>query len=284
MVMNSNEIDFYNIVRFQLEPEIYSFRILDAFKQYLLAEQVTQFPIHLKLDTGMHRLGFMQSDLPSLCEQLQSTNLFNIKSVFSHLAASENSAFDDFTNQQAKYFDAMSSQIQLISKNNFIRHIANTAAIHRHPNLQFDMVRLGIGMYGVDSNLKLHNVTTLKTTIAQIKNVKKEDTVGYGRRGVLFQDTQIATVRIGYADGYPRSFGMGNGKMLVNGKLAPVIGNVCMDMTMLDITGINAKEGDDVIVFGEALPVEQIAVWANTIPYEILTNISQRVKRVYFEE
>ena len=284
MVMNANEIDFYNIVRFQLEPEIYSFRILDAFMQYLLAEQVTQFPIHLKLDTGMHRLGFMQSDMPSLCEQLQSTNLFNIKSVFSHLAASENSAFDDFTYQQAKLFDAMSSQIQLISKNNFIRHIANTAAIHRHPNLQFDMVRLGIGMYGVDSNLKLHNVTTLKTTIAQIKNVKKEDTVGYGRRGVLCQDAQIATVRIGYADGYPRAFGMGNGKMLVNGKLAAVIGSVCMDMTMLDITGINAKEGDDVIVFGEALPVEQIAVWANTIPYEILTNISQRVKRVYFEE
>jgi alanine racemase len=146
------------------------------------------------------------------------------------------------------------------------------------------MVRLGIGLYGVDNHLPLHNVTTLKSTIAQIKSIKKGETVGYGRRGLLNHDARIATVRIGYADGYPRSFSNGNGKMLVNGKMAPVIGNVCMDMTMLDITGINAAEGDEVIVFGEALPVSQIAIWANTISYEILTNISQRVKRVYYEE
>jgi alanine racemase len=284
MVMNANEVDFDNIVRYQLEPEIYSFRILQSFSQHLEANNLSHYPIHIKLDTGMHRLGFMSNEIPTLCEKLIETNAFEIKSVFSHLVASENPEQDNFTKQQASQFEEMCLQIQKVTKNNFIKHIANTSAIHRHKDLQFDMVRLGIGLYGVDANLSLHNVTTLKSTIAQIKNIKKGETVGYGRRGVLNQDSVIATIRIGYADGFPRSFGNGNGKMLVNDKMAPVIGNVCMDMTMLDITGIDAAEGDEVIVFGETLPVSQIAVWANTIPYEILTNISQRVKRVYYEE
>lgn len=284
MVMNPNEVDFDNIIRYQLEPEIYSFRILKSFSAHLESNNLSHYPIHIKLDTGMHRLGFMNNEIQLLCEKLLSTNVFEIKSVFSHLVASENPAHDSFTKQQASMFEEVTLQIQKVTKNNFIKHIANTSAIHRHKDLQFDMVRLGIGLYGVDANLPLHNVTTLKSTIAQIKNIKKDETVGYGRRGVLDHDAVIATIRIGYADGYTRSFGNGNGKMLVNGKMASVIGNVCMDMTMLDITGIDAAEGDEVIVFGEALPVSQIATWANTIPYEILTNISQRVKRVYYEE
>ena len=166
----------------------------------------------------------------------------------------------------------------------FLKHIGNTSAIHRHPDLQFDMVRLGIGLYGVDEKQALQNVTTLRTTISQVKNIRKGESVGYSRRGVVNQDSTIATVRIGYADGYSRILGNGAGKMLVNGQLAPVIGNVCMDMTMLDITGIPAAEGDEVVVFGEELSVSDVAKWAQTIPYEILTNISQRVKRVYFEE
>jgi len=284
MVMNAGVADFDNIIRYRLEPEIYSFRMLHAFKNHLAAANISGYAIHLKLDTGMHRLGFMKEDINTLCEQLQSSDKFEIKSVFSHLVASENPDHDEFTKHQADLFEEMSNQIQKTVKYHFIKHIANTSAIHRHPELQFDMVRLGIGMYGVDSGIQLQNVTTLKTTIAQIKNIRKGETVGYGRKGILHHDAVVATVRIGYADGYPRAFGNGNGKMLVNGKMAPVIGNVCMDMTMLDITGINAAEGDQVIVFGELLPVEQIAPWANTIPYEILTNISQRVKRVYYEE
>ena len=178
----------------------------------------------------------------------------------------------------------MTAQIEQTTRYPFLKHMANTSAIHRHPGLQFDMVRLGIGLYGVDTNLKLQNVTTLKTTISQIKPVRKGESVGYSRKGIVSRDSVIATVRIGYADGYPRILGNGNGKMLLNDQLVPVIGNVCMDMTMLDITGMDAGEGDEVIVFGEKLPVTTVAGWAGTIPYEILTNISQRVKRVYYEE
>jgi alanine racemase len=166
----------------------------------------------------------------------------------------------------------------------FIKHIANTSAIHRHPDLQFDMVRLGIGLYGVDDQQPLQNVTTLRTTISQIKQIQPGESVGYNRKAIVSRSSTIATVRIGYADGYPRLLGNGVGKMLLNGKLVPVIGNVCMDMTMLDITGIPAGEGDEVIVFGELLPVSDVAGWASTIAYEMLTNISQRVKRVYYEE
>jgi alanine racemase len=195
---------------------------------------------------------------------------------------------DDFTKQQAALFKKGCKTIEKNIHYPFLKHIANTSAIHRHKNLQFDMVRLGIGLYGVDSNdsmqQQLKNVSTLKTNIAQIKKVKAGESVGYSRKGMAEKDAVIATVRIGYADGYSRSLGNGAGKMWVNGKLAPVIGNVCMDMTMLDITGITAEEGDDVIVFGERLPVTDLSNWANTIAYEILTGISQRVKRVYYEE
>ena len=284
MVMNTTETGFDNLLLYKLEPEIYSFNILKAFKNYLKNRNITDYPIHIKLDTGMHRLGFMQDDIFELCEVLKNEKVFKIKSVFSHLVASENAEQDDFTLHQASLFSSMALQIEKTTGYIFIKHLSNTSAIHRHSQLQFDMVRLGIGLYGVDEQLSLQNVTTLKTTIAQIKKLKKGDTVGYGRKGILLRDSTVATVRIGYADGYPRVLGNGAGKMMVNGTLAPVVGNICMDMTMLDITDVPAEEGDEVIVFGEQLSVKIISQLANTIPYEILTNISQRVKRVYYEE
>ena len=283
MVMNTTEVGFDNIVAYQLEPELYSIPILKSFQQYLQHKNIDSFPVHIKLDTGMHRLGLMEDEMDLLCQTLTANNTLVIQSVMSHLAASDAASQDVFTLEQAKRFESMCINIQSSIGYPFIKHLANTSAIHRHPQLQYDMVRLGIGLYGVDGNIALQNVTTLKTTIAQIKQLHQTETVGYGRRGVLEKDSRIATVRIGYADGYPRSLGNGKGKMLLNGILVPVMGSVCMDMTMIDITGVEAAEGDEVIVFGEGLPITQLASWADTISYEMLTNISQRVKRVYFE-
>ncbi|MEO6668256.1 MAG: bifunctional UDP-N-acetylmuramoyl-tripeptide:D-alanyl-D-alanine ligase/alanine racemase [Ferruginibacter sp.] len=284
MVMNTEIEGFDNIVQYKLEPELYSFTIIEAFHLYLQQHNIHQYPVHIKLDTGMHRLGFLPSDIDELNLFLTKADHFKIRSVFSHLVASDDEAHDDFTNLQSGSFLEMANKIEKNIGYPVLKHIGNTAAIHRHPDLQMDMVRLGIGLYGIDDKQTLQNVTTLKTTISQVKNIKKGESVGYSRRGVVNRDSTIATVRIGYADGYSRILGNGAGKMLVNGQLAPVIGNVCMDMTMLDITGIPAADGDEVIVFGKELPVADLAKWAQTIPYEILTNISQRVKRVYFEE
>lgn len=288
MVMNAEESTFDMLVQYNLEPELYSFGILTAFENYLLQSGIANYPVHIKLDTGMHRLGFEAAEIKTLCRRLLGNDIFKVQSVFSHLAASENKVHDEFTQMQAERFHEAVKQIETVIQYPFIKHIANSSAIHRHKNLQLDMVRLGIGLYGVDSSLgmqqQLKNVSTLKTTISQIKQVKAGESIGYSRSGIAEKDSVIATVRIGYADGYPRSLGNGNGKMYVNGMLAPVIGNVCMDMTMLDITGIAAKEGDDIMVFGEKLAVTEVAHWANTIAYEILTGISQRVKRVYYEE
>ena len=288
MVMNAEEVTYDLMVQYNLEPEIFSFPILLAFQQYLQQSGVTNYPVHIKLDTGMHRLGFEAQDIARLSLVLQSSNSFKVQSVFSHLVASDSSVHDEFTQMQAAVFLQSCNTLQEVTGYSFLRHIGNTSAIHRHKNLQLDMVRLGIGLYGVDSSKtiqqQLKNVTTLKTTISQIKKIKAGETVGYSRTGIVTNDATIATVRIGYADGYPRALSNGKGKMWVNGHLVPVIGVVCMDMTMLDITGKNIAEGDDVIVFGEVLSVHDVAEWAKTIPYEILTGISQRVKRVYYEE
>lgn len=288
MVMNAEEITYDLLVQYNLEPELFSFGILYSFQQYLEQGGITNYPVHIKLDTGMHRLGFELKDIKALCDRLQTTNVFKVQSVFSHLAASDSHLHDDFTNAQAQAFLKGCAEIQKITGYSFIRHIANTSAIHRHKELQLDMTRLGIGLYGVDAEpsvqQQLKNVTTLKTTISQIKKVKEGDSIGYSRSGIATKDSVIATVRIGYADGYPRLLSNGIGKMWVKGSLVPVIGNVCMDMTMLDITGVDAQEGDEVIVFGAELRVNELAKLANSIPYEILTGISQRVKRVYFEE
>jgi len=287
MVMNPEESGFEGLLQYNLEPELFSPEITEAFAAFLDREGIQQFPVHIELETGMNRLGFPSKDLPALLERLKG-NLFKVQSVFTHLVASEDPKQDEFTKEQAALFMQMSDQIKNSLNYPFLRHIANTAAIKRHPSLQMDMVRLGIGLYGIDSsgeNSSLSEVSTLRSTIAQIKKLKKGESVSYGRKSVVKRDSRIATIRIGYADGYPRSLGNGAGKMMVKGKLAPILGTVCMDMTMIDITDIpGIVEGDDVILFGKELSVNEVANWAGTIPYEILTGISQRVKRVYFEE
>ncbi|SHL79291.1 UDP-N-acetylmuramoyl-tripeptide--D-alanyl-D-alanine ligase [Chitinophaga jiangningensis] len=289
MVMNPEPASFDSILHWNLEPEIYSMGTLMQFQEEVIAAGKTEFPVHIKLDTGMHRLGFVKKDIPELINVLTATSTFKVQSVFSHLAASEDPAQDAFTQQQGRLFYEMSHELQKALGYFVIRHISNSAAITRHPELQLDMVRLGIGMYGIDSAMdiqdQLRNVSTLKTTIAQLKELEPGETVGYGRRWEATKPSVTATVRIGYADGYSRKMGNSNGKMLIRGKLAPVIGVVAMDMCMLDVTHIpDAAEGDEVIVFGQDLPVQELAKWAETIPYEILTGISQRVKRVYFQE
>jgi len=289
MVMNPEPASFDAILHWNLEPEIYSMGILMQFMEEVNLAGKSNFPVHIKLDTGMHRLGFVKKDIPELIKVLTSGSLLKVQSVFSHLAASEDPAEDEFTQQQGRLFYEMSHELQKSLGYTVIRHLSNSAAITRHPDLQFDMVRLGIGMYGIDSakdiQAQLRNVSTLKTTISQLKELEDGETVGYGRRWEAKSPSVTATVRIGYADGYVRRFGHSKGKMLIRGKLAPVIGVVAMDMCMLDVTHIpEAAEGDEVIVFGQDLPVQQLAEWADTIPYEILTGISQRVKRVYFQE
>lgn len=289
MVMNAEPATFEAIVNNNLEPEIFSFNILNEFGNFLKSSGINYYPVHVKIDTGMHRLGFTSDDIDALTVLLKNNSLIKVVSVFTHLVAAENVKEDAFTLHQSEIFENCCAKIEGVLGYKFIKHIANTAGISRHAQLQMDMVRLGIGLYGIDSNKKmqglLRNVTTLTTTVSQIKKVKAGDSVGYGRNSKLQRDSIIATVRIGYADGYPRNLGNGIGKMLVHGKFAPVVGNVCMDMTMLDITEFDmVSEGDEVIVFGEKLPLHLLASWSQTIPYEIMTGISQRVKRIYFEE
>jgi alanine racemase len=235
----------------------------------------------------MNRLGFAVDKIEELGAYLNQSPL-KIVSVFTHLASSEDPLQDAYTMEQYASFQTAITGIKKFIAYPFLKHIANSAAIVRHPQLQMDMVRLGIGLYGVEIEthvLQLQPVATLHSTVAQIKKLKAGETVSYNRRGIVKEDATIATVRIGYADGYSRRFGNGVGKMWVKGKLVPVIGTVCMDMTMIDVTAVaNVKEGDDVIVFGKELPVQKMASWIDTIPYEIMTTISQRVKRVYFQE
>ncbi len=288
-VLNADESAFDALIQYNLEPEIYSFAILDSFQQYLIRQGLQQYPIHIKLDTGMHRLGFLPHEIDVLCKRLEANKAIIVQSVFSHLAASEDSAEDEYTLHQYKLFTEACAAIEKAIQYPFLKHIANSAAIFRFSQLQCDMVRLGIGLYGVDSSNKyssaLQNVSTLKSTIAQIKHLPAGATVGYNRRGKLIRNSIIAVVRIGYADGLSRRLSNGMGKIWVKGKLAPIVGNVCMDMTMIDITDIlGVKEGDEVIIFGKELSVEQLAQWCGTIPYEILTNISTRVRRIYFME
>ena len=301
MVMNTEDSSFDSLVAYNLEPVIYSFPLLRSFDRWLKKEGIPQFPVHIELETGMNRLGFPLGEIEELASVLPST-AFRVQSVFSHLAASEEAAQDDFTHHQGALYLEASARLQQALQYPFLRHIANSAGIVRHPQLQLDMVRLGIGLYGIDSantqqdltpspgadsthRPDLREVSTLRSTIAQIKRLEPGDTVGYNRKGEAVRGTVIATVRIGYADGYPRSLGNGVGKMWIRDRLAPVIGSVCMDMTMIDITGIpDIKEGEEVIVFGNGLSVSQLAHWARTIPYEILTGVSQRVRRIYFEE
>lgn len=289
MVMNPEENAFDVIVEHNLEPELYSFELLNSFDSFLQKEGIQYYPVHIEIETGMNRLGFSITDIQKLCTCLNSTSSFKVQTVFSHLVASEDALQDPFTINQFNKFEIAATLLQERLGYSFIRHIANSAAAIRHQQLQLDMVRLGIGLYGVDSagsgKLNLQTVTTLKSTIAQVKYLEAGESVSYNRNGVVNKDSVIATVRLGYADGYPRRLGNGVGKVWVKGHLVPVIGTVCMDMFMIDVTGIdNIQEGEEVVIFGSDLPVQQVAKWAETIAYEILTGISQRVKRVYYEE
>jgi alanine racemase len=290
MVMNPEESGMGAILVHDLEPEIYNFRTLQmlitAIKRFRVGEEPVK--IHLKFDTGMHRLGFAADKLPELTKILLNHPEIRVESVFSHLVGSDNETFDDYTSQQISGFASIAEQLRESLGYDFMRHILNSAGILRFPEAQFEMVRLGISLYGISSDQKeqsqLETVTSLKTSISQITHVGKNESVGYSRSWKAQRDSVIATIPIGYADGLSRRLGNGTGHFLVNGNIVPVAGNVCMDMTMLDITGIDAKEGDDVLVFGRELPINRLAEEMDTIPYEILTGISARVKRAYFKE
>ncbi|WP_437918635.1 bifunctional UDP-N-acetylmuramoyl-tripeptide:D-alanyl-D-alanine ligase/alanine racemase [Sphingobacterium sp. LRF_L2] len=281
MVLSPDEQVFDNLVLYKLEPEIYSFRILNSFVSYLRARKITKFPIHVKIDTGMHRLGFLPTEVERLSTILVEAKEVQVKSVFSHLVASGNSEHDSFTLQQIDVFTKSVDHLENGIGYRVLRHIANTSAIVNWPNAYFDMVRLGIGLYGVDMDhrLGLDTVSTLKTTITQIKELDAGETVGYDRKGVLKRVSRIATVKIGYADGYSRRFGNGVGSMLLNGQRVSTVGSICMDMCMLDVTDVAAREEDEVFVFPDLM---EAAKAIDTIPYELLVNISSRVKRVYF--
>jgi alanine racemase len=288
MVMSPDLLSLETIVEHKLEPEIFSFQHLHSFINLLNKTEIKHYPIHLKLDSGMHRLGFNPEDLGAMLEVLKGNDKVKIASVFSHLVGSDNPIHDDFSRKQIAILTSFSQALAKELGYQFLTHIANTAAILRFPEAELDMVRLGIGLYGINSfsnqDRKLDTVATLKTVISQIKEVDENDTIGYGRRGKLSSKGKIATVKIGYADGYNRRFGNGVGKMLVNGSLVPTIGDICMDMCMLDISNANVNEGDEVIVFGENPRIEALAQEIGTIPYELLAGISQRVKRIYFYE
>ena len=290
MVLNPEASAFDKMVEYNLEPEIYSFNQLDEFVKFGYQQNISYYPVHLKIDTGMHRLGFEGFEIETLCDFLEEIKYIKVKSVFSHLVASDAPEHDAFTLQQMKRYEKAYLQIERALGYKFIRHIANTSAIIRWPMGQYDMVRLGIGLYGIDAAMPDHlnglqPIAKLKTSISQIKKIPAGDTVGYNRVGKLNKDGRIATVRIGYADGYLRAFGKGVGKMLIKGVLVPTVGNIAMDMCMLDVSEIpDITEEDEVIVFNEQQGIAELARQIGTIPYEILTNISQRVKRVYFYE
>ena len=285
IIMNPELTAFKTLFDYKLEPEVYSFNLLNELIKAAEKEGVTNFPVHIKIDTGMHRLGFAPSDIPELIARLKRQSSVIPRSVFSHLVGSDSTQFDDFTRMQIETFERVSNELQSAFSHKILRHICNTAGIGRYPEAQLDMVRLGLGLYGVDpfSNSILSNVSTLKTTILQIRNVPKEDSVGYSRKGLLSRDSRIAAIPIGYADGLNRRLGNGNAYCMVNGQKAPYVGNICMDVCMIDVTDIDCKEGDKVIIFGDELPVTVLSDILDTIPYEILTSVSNRVKRVYFQ-
>ncbi|MEY4280927.1 MAG: hypothetical protein RLZ39_339 [Bacteroidota bacterium] len=288
MVMSPDNTSFDRMILWNLEPEIYNINSLQLFIQSLQRSADKTVGIHIKLDTGMHRLGFTEEELPSLLKLLQEHKALKVLSIFSHLAASENTHFDNFTKVQQHLFDKMSALLIKTIGYTPLLHLANSAAITRHPNLHYNMVRLGLGLYGIADDevmqKQLQEVALLKTRIAQIKHIAAGESVGYSRNFVATNPMKIGVINIGYADGYPRNLGNGVAHVLVHNQAAKIIGNICMDLCMIDLSSIESvQEGDEVILFNQELRIQQLAKWANTIPYEIMTGISQRVKRVYME-
>lgn len=281
------------IIENNLQPNIYSFQVLEDIIQVAEVKGLEDLPIHIKIDSGMHRLGFYQEDMPQLIARLQRQKAVRVASIFSHFAGSDETQFDVFTHEQATYFQNCAMRLVAALPYRPLLHICNTAGIERFPEYHFDMCRLGIGLYGFSflhsnahhpSTNGLTNVCTLKTTILSIKIVPAKATIGYGRQTTLCEPRQIAVIPIGYADGFDRRFSNYGGEVLVRGKRCPVVGNVCMDQTMIDVTGTDAQPGDYAIIFGEQLPIQELANRLGTIPYEVLTSISRRVQRIYFYE
>ena len=287
MIMNPEMTAFKTMFDYDLEPEVYSFRIMDALIKAAEKEGITNYPVHIKLDTGMHRLGFDPvQDIDEVINRLKHQNAIIPRSVFSHFVGSDSDDFDTFSAHQFELFDTASKKLQSAFEHKILRHICNSAGIEHFPERQLDACRLGIGLYGVDSrdNHIINTVSTLKTTILQLRHVPKDETVGYSRKGVLTRDSVIAAIPIGYADGLNRHLGRGKGYCLVNGQKAPYVGNICMDVALIDVTDIPCKEGDTVEIFGEHLPVTVLSDILDTIPYEVLTGVSNRVKKVYYQD
>lgn len=288
MVFNPEMECFDNIIRYNLQPEIYNLSLLKAFINHLNENAayalLKPYPVHIKIDTGMHRLGFMPYEIEEAANRIVESKALKIESVFSHFAAADEAVHDDFTQQQVNLFHDCFAQFTKHFGYSIKKHISNSAAIERFPDYQMDMVRLGIGLYGYSPQpeiaKQLKTVCSLISRIAEIKLLKPGDTVGYGRNAKVTKPTKIALVFLGYADGLPRSLS-NKGQLYLNGKMAKIIGNVCMDITMLDVTDIDCNVGDAVEVFGEHFTLEQFATMIGTIPYEVLTDISSRVRRVY---
>ena len=287
MVMNPEFSSFNNLFEYQLEPEVYSFRLLKALIKETSHRGITSFPIHIKIDTGMHRLGFQPSDIPELCKLLENQGGISVRSVFSHLAGSDSPEHDNFTLQQIDTFKNAAQTLETGLGYTVLKHILNSAGIERFPQYQFDMVRLGITLYGINignTTNQLRPVSSLKTTILQIQNVAEGESIGYSRKSFVKRDSLIAILPIGYADGLNRHLSNGIGEVVIRGRRYPIIGNICMDLCMVDITDSDIQEGDSVEIFGNEISVNEIANKLNTIPYEILTSVSSRVKRVYYKE
>ena len=289
MVMSPEESSYDDMIEYRLEPEIYSFKIAIEFLQALQTKAISEpYPVHIKLDTGMKRLGFEKKQINELCALLKNETLLKVKSIFSHLVASDDKAFDEFTNSQISLFEALAEQIEQTIGYKTLKHICNSGAITRLKHAHYNMVRLGIGMYGIGFNdvekHNLENISSLKTRVSQIKELEIGETVGYNRKGVATKKMKIATIPIGYADGFSRKLGNGNFSVFINHKSCNTVGNICMDMCMVDVTDINCNEGDEVIVFETNEQLMQLSKSMETIPYEVLTGISTRVKRVYVQE
>ena len=286
MVMNPEMSSFNVLFDNDLEPEVYSFKLLNALIRAAEMQGISNYPVHIKIDSGMHRLGFLPEEMDALTELLTAQTALKVRSVFSHLAGSDSEAHNDYTLRQIERFTDCATRIEEAVGYKVLHHILNTAGIFRFPEHQKDMVRLGIGLYGVSScgEEGLRNVSTLKSTILQIKNIKAGETIGYGRKWTLTRDSRIGTIPIGYADGLDRHLSNGVGEVVVNGKRAKIVGNICMDITMIDLTDVEAQEGDTAIIFGEELTVSEMADKLGTIPYEIITSVASRVKRIYYRE
>lgn len=287
MIMNPEMSSFKTLFDYDLEPEVYSFRLLDALIKAAEKEGITGYPVHIKLDTGMHRLGFNpRTDIDQIIEKLHHQNALIPRSVFSHFVGSDSNDFDSFSARQFALFNEGSKKLQAAFSHRILRHMDNSAGIEHFPERQLDMCRLGLGLYGINprNNAIMNNVSTLKTTILQLRNVPAGETVGYSRRGIIEKDSVIGAIPIGYADGLNRRLGNRNCYCLVNGKRAYYIGNICMDVALIDVTGIDCEEGDSVEIFGDHLPVTVLSDAMGTIPYEVLTTVSNRVKRVYFQD